>query len=515
MPLPARRWVVAPRPLPLLFLLLGLCCARRDPGRPRNVLLIVADDGGFESGVYNNTAISTPNLDALAQRSLIFRNAFTSVSSCSPSRASILTGLPQHQNGMYGLHQDVHHFNSFDSVRSLPLLLRQAGIRTGIIGKKHVGPEAVYPFDFAYTEENGSVLQVGRNITRIKLLVRKFLRGQDEERPFFLYVAFHDPHRCGHSQPQYGAFCEKFGNGEPGMGWIPDWKPQHYSPDQVQVPYFVQDTPAARGDLAAQYTTTGRMDQGIGLVIEELNNAGFRNTTLVIYTSDNGIPFPSGRTNLYWSGTAEPLLVSSPEHPSRWGQVSNAYASLLDMTPTILDWFSVPYPSYSLFGKRMVQLTGKSLLPALSLEPAWATVFASQSLHEVTMHYPMRAVQRGPLRFIHNLQSRTPFPIDQDFYVSATFQDLLNRTQAGQPTHWNKTLRGYYYRERWELYDHSLDPTESRNLASDPRYAQVLEELRGLLLKWQWETDDPWVCLPDGVLEDKPSPQCRPLHNEL
>lgn len=54
-------------------------------------------------------------------------------------------------------------------------------------------------------------------------------------RPFFLYVAFHDPHRCGHSQPQYGVFCEKFGNGEPGMGWIPDWKPELYHPDQVQV----------------------------------------------------------------------------------------------------------------------------------------------------------------------------------------------------------------------------------------------------------------------------------------
>lgn len=112
----------------------------------------------------------------------------------------------------------------------------------------------MYPFDFAYTEENGSVLQVGRNITRIKLLVRKFFRthkeeasgqnskkGQNdgdaevEERPFFLYVAFHDTHRCGHSQPQYGAFCEKFGNGEMGMGRIPDWKPEYYTPEQVKV----------------------------------------------------------------------------------------------------------------------------------------------------------------------------------------------------------------------------------------------------------------------------------------
>lgn len=128
---------------------------------------------------------------------------------------------------------------------------------TGIIGKKHVGPGSVYPFDFAYTEENNSVLQVGRNITRIKLLVRKFFQthkeevnkqrqheeekkgnneeAEEDERPFFLYVAFHDTHRCGHSQPQYGAFCEKFGNGETGMGRIPDWTPVYYTPDQVKV----------------------------------------------------------------------------------------------------------------------------------------------------------------------------------------------------------------------------------------------------------------------------------------
>ncbi|XP_074464267.1 N-sulfoglucosamine sulfohydrolase isoform X2 [Larus michahellis] len=466
-----------------LALLLGALRTGGAPAPARNVLLLLADDGGFESGAYNNSAIRTPNLDALARRSVVFQNAFTSVSSCSPSRASILTGLPQHQNGMYGLHQDVHHFNSFDSVRSLPRLLSHAHVRTGIIGKKHVGPEAVYPFDFAYTEENSSVLQVGRNITRIKALVRQFLRSQDE-RPFFLYVAFHDPHRCGHSQPQYGAFCEKFGNGESGMGWIPDWKPQLYRPEQVQVPPFVPDTPAARADLAAQYTTIGRMDQGIGLVLEELRLAGFLNSTLVIYTSDNGIPFPSGRTNLYRSGTAEPLLISSPEHTARWGQVSQAFASLLDLTPTILDWFSIPYPSYSIFGKKRVQLTGKSLLPALESEQPWATAFSSQSHHE-------------------------------DFYVSPTFQDLLNRSRAGQPTHWNKTLHQYYYRDRWELFDCSRDPTESRNLAPDPRYAAVFQQLRTQLLKWQWDTADPWVCAPDAVLEEKLSPQCRPLHNEL
>lgn len=131
------------------------------------------------------------------------------------------------------------------------------------------------------------------------------------------------------------------------------------------------------------------------------------------------------------------------------------------------------------------------------------------------MYYPMRSVHQGPYRLLHNMHYRMPFPIDQDFYVSPTFQDLLNRTRTGQPTGWFKTLNEYYYRERWELFDTCSDPTERRNLAGDPAYAQVLESLRAQLLKWQWRTEDPWVCEPDAVLEAKLEPECRPLYNGL
>lgn len=102
------------------------------PSAPKkNVLFLVADDAGFEMGSYRKKVVQTPNLDALAKKSLIFNNLFASVSSCSPSRASILSGLPTHQNGMYGLHQSVHHFNSFDGIRSLPNLLRDHNIYSG------------------------------------------------------------------------------------------------------------------------------------------------------------------------------------------------------------------------------------------------------------------------------------------------------------------------------------------------------------------------------------------------
>lgn len=262
----------------------------------------------------------------------------------------------------------------------------------------------------------------------------------------------------------------------------------------------------------------------MGLVLSELESAGFKDNTLVIYSSDNGIPFPNGRTNLYEAGVKEPFIISDPTRPSSAGKHSDALVSLLDVVPTVLEWFSVPIPQYTIF-KKPVLLTGSSVLPLLGEEPKTTAqttrefVYTSHSLHEVTMYYPMRAVRSDRFRLIHNLNYKMPFPIDQDFYVSPTFQDILNRTEEKEPLHWSKTLRGYYYRDEWELYDLEGDRDELKNLAYNASYATIFEELKQTLLKWQRTTNDPWICAPHSVLEDsgafKQDPQCLPLHNEM
>ncbi|XP_063618276.1 N-sulphoglucosamine sulphohydrolase [Cydia splendana] len=483
--------------------------------KQRNVLILLADDGGFELGAYNNKICQTPNIDALARRSVIFNNAFTSVSSCSPSRAALLTGKPSHQNGMYGLHHGVHHFNSFDNVTSLPNMLKRQGVYTGIIGKKHVGPENVYKFDFEQTEENNHVNMVGRNITHMKLLTRAFLQlANQENKPFFLYIGFHDPHRCGHSTPEYGVFCERYGTGEPGMGRIADWTPWYYQWDEIELPFHIQDTEAARRDVAAQYTSMSRLDQGVGLILKELAAAGHGDDTLIIYTSDNGIPFPSGRTNFYDPGLREPLLVASPL-AARKNEASYALVSLLDIMPTVLDWFGVQL-EHEECNDIWQDDTPKSLLPILKKEPPPSdldAVFASQTHHEITMYYPMRAVRTRRYKLIHNLNYGMPFPIDQDLYASPTFQDILNRTRSKQQLPWYKTLKQYYYRPQWELYDIRADPTESNNLHGKPVLEHIEASLRERLSSWQRATRDPWLCSPDAVLEG--SAQCRSLDNTL
>src|SRR5690348_16908026 len=104
----------------------------------KNVLLIVADDLGMEVGCYGDKAAKTPNIDALAAAGTRFTHGFASVSSCSCSRASLLTGMPTHQSGQYGLAHATHNQHSFRTVKGLPALLAPAGYRSEVIAKLHV-----------------------------------------------------------------------------------------------------------------------------------------------------------------------------------------------------------------------------------------------------------------------------------------------------------------------------------------------------------------------------------------
>ena len=414
---------------------------------------------------------------------------------------------------MYGLHHAEHHFQSFDDVQSLPRILKKTGgdYWYGIIGKKHFGPDTVYPFPFSYTELDGYSLNlVGRNITYMNTLVQKFFtEAKQKDKPFFLYVAFFDVHRgCG------ATFCEHYGDGTGKNNVIPDWTPIDYKPEDVEVPPYLPDTPATRMDIAAQYRAVSRMDQGVGLFLKSLQDYGYGNNTLVILTADNGIPFPNAKTNLYESGMGEPMILSNPMAPERWGQQTEALASTTDIVPTILDWFNIKYPEYKLFGPT-VTLQGKSLLPVLNAEPTtgYDTAFSSHTFHECTMYYPMRVVRDKSHRLIHNLNFKMPYPIASDLFGSPTFQDILKHASQNVSTKWFKTLDQYYNRSEFELFDLDKDPLETKNVIDDPAYQDVAKELKDKLWQWQINTDDPWLCMPGGEKVGKDT--CSSFQNGL
>jgi len=178
--------------------------------------------------------------------------------------------------------------------------------------------------------------------------------------------------------------------------------------------------------------------------------------------------------------------------------------SLLDIVPTVLDSFNLHYPHYSIFKKEgKVKLSGKTLLNHVTTkENPERAIFGSHNLHEVTMYYPMRSIRTKRYTLIHNLNYWAPFPIDQDGYLSPTFQDILMRTKSGLPLQWHSTLKAYYFRQEWELFDRKSDPHEYTNVASKPRYQSVLVSLQAQLSSWQNVTGDPWLCSPHAVLEN-------------
>jgi N-sulfoglucosamine sulfohydrolase len=345
----------------------------------------------------------------------------------------------------------------------MPALLKAAGYRTCNIGKLHVGPPEVFPFD---TFANEGIEQ--RNTVRMAENAEKWLR-EDGDKPFFLYFCPIDPHR---SQKNFGNERE-----------YPGVRETKVDPAKVPIPSFLPDRPEVREDLAEYYQSVARMDQGVGRLLETLKATNHLDDTLIIYLSDNGIPFPNAKTNLYDPGIRLPLIVRRPGGKAH-GVVSQAMVSWTDVLPTVLDWANVKAPSYG--------LQGRSFLKVLDEErpDGWDEVYASHQFHEITMYYPMRMLRTRTHKLILNIAWPLEFPAAQDLFDSPTWQGMLQRKD---PMVGPRAMQAYLHRPQYELYDLEKDPDELRNLANSPDEAGRLKKMQAQLRDWQEKTGDPWA----------------------
>ena len=446
------------RCLVLLGLLL-FCNAPVFGAEPKNILLIVADDLGMQVGCYGDKLAKTPNIDALAASGTRFTNAFASVSSCSPSRATLLTGMPTHMSGQYGLAHATHNSHSFRNVKGLPALLAPHGYRTGVVSKLHVQPKEVYPFD--------AEIPCGRNPVVIAENARKFI-SDSAGKPFFLLVGFQDPHRA----------AKGFANDAKYPATVPTVK---FDPKSLPVPYHLPDQPEVRAELAEYYQSIARLDHGVGLLQKVLTETKCTENTLVIFLSDNGIPFPGAKTTLYDSGLHLPLIVHHPGQ--KGGQTCDAMVSWTDITPTIVDYATAKKPG---------QLPGRSVLPLLQnpTAPGWDVVYGSHQFHEITMYYPMRMVRTRTHKLIVNYGHQLEYPHASDLWESPTWQGILKRNDTLMGT---RSVQAFLNRPKIELYDVSTDPHELKNLADEAGLVATRNDLREKLRDWQKKTNDPWL----------------------
>jgi len=410
---------------------------RTQSGSLPNIVWLIADDAGWNDfGCYGHPTIRTPNVDELAQEGLRFENAFVTTPQCSPSRACFWTGKYAHSMRVEDLHEPLPVTETI-----LPEMLQSLGYHTGNVGKLHLGNASRRKFDYVHRD-----VKAWQN----------FMGNRPQNRPFFLAVGFHDPHR------PYPA----------------DTTENVYRKDEVVVPAYLPDTEQVRLDLSLYYSEITRMDRHIGEIVETLRSQGVGEETLILFWSDNGLPFPRAKGTLYDPGIGTPLIMRWPEilEPG----IRTGLASAIDIVPTMLDLLDIDIPS---------DIQGQSMLTQMTDAEAAGRqyIFAERNWHDIDDH--IRAVRTSRYKYIRNYYPREPFGFTADIIRSRSYQSMRRLRNAGQLTR-EQMLIFRYPRPEEELFDLEKDPNEFDNMAYNPAYEPVLNELRGTLDDWiTWSND--------------------------
>ena len=433
-----------------------------DVGKRPNVLLIVSEDNGPELGCYGDKHARTPNLDLLASEGVRFENAYVTQSVCSSSRSTLFTGLYPHQNGQLGL--ATHQFAMYRKWPTTYSILKDAGYRTGLIGKTHVNPASVVEdyVDFRrITSSNFSK----RNLAEYAKESAAFINASDQ--PFFLTVNYPDAHWP--LQPQV------------------EGRPSDMSqPTEVRpMSYVGFDNERLRGHLAGFYNCMARLDDCVGELLKELADSGKSENTLVIYIGDHGAQFARGKVFVTEGGLRIPMIVRWPNH-AKPGIVSKQLVSTVDLLPTIID---------AAGGRVPEGVPGKVLQGVLEGQtlPLRTHLFAERNCDSADLHFPQRSVRDARYKLIKTLLDDRPDPGAQKCLVNGASNFRGSPTHAELEKSDPKTRQIY---DTWlnpppiQLYDLRNDPNEFDNLADDPDYHLIQQKLITALNEWQERTDD-------------------------
>ena len=449
-------------------LILLCCCVVSNGARP-NFVLIIADDMSWDDcGAYGHTKIQTPNIDRLADQGMRFDQAFLTISSCSPSRASIITGRYPHRTDAEELHWPLPAEQT-----TFTEILRASNYWCGAAGKWHLGDAVKDRFDKIMAADTsgfqlptGTAGQTGKFVETTAGDVRSgctdwvpLLKGRPRDQPFCVWLAALDPHR------PYGDELEAI--------------KKRYSPSDVRLPPYHADSAEVRDDYLDYYAEITRFDRYVGKVMDELESQGVADNTFVVVFSDNGRPFPRDKTTIYDSGIRTPFVVRFPKLVKA-GTTCATLVSSVDIAPTVLDLAGCKIPD---------SMDGVSFQQTLR-NPKHASrnfVFAEKNWHDFEDH--ARAVRDTRFKYIRNYYDDLPNTPPADAVRSPTYERLKLLHQQGKlTTEQQACFRAPRAKE--ELYDTRRDPHETNNLAMDPQFKQHLTRLRAELKRWENRTGD-------------------------
>lgn len=438
-----------------------------------NVLLIHCHDLGRYLGCYGRD-IDTPNIDALSNEGVLFENHYATAPQCSPSRGSLMTGNYPTTHGLIGLAHG--NWELDDDQTTLPQYLTDRGYRTHLFGLQHVSerPErlgfgAIHADRTLSPDTDPSVHQT-RRARDVADEVATFLDERSVDQLFFASVGFFELHRM-HKE---------------GLFVFEDPPYEGDDPDEIEPLPYLPDEPGIREDLAEMRGMVHAVDEAVGTVTDALETAGLAEETLVIFTTEHGIPFPRAKGSCYDPGIEAALVLRYPgmiDGGTRYDEL----VSNVDVVPTILDLLDGTVPE---------GIEGRSFLPLLTDEEYLPRdqVFAEITWHD--RYNPVRAIRTDKYKYIRSFWYLPSVYLTNDVFVSKAGRVVREDLHSGQ-------------RPYEELYDLDDDPYEQDDLADDPDYEHVRDQLRGRLVQWMRNTDDP---LLDGPVPPENYGEILPNH---
>jgi arylsulfatase A-like enzyme len=258
----------------------------------------------------------------------------------------------------------------------------------------------------------------------------------------------------------------------------------------VDVPPYVARTPEALEDLRGYNSAISYADEATGRILTRLRETGLEENTIVVFTTDHGIPFPRAKSTLFDAGIEVALIVKLPGNTTRVRERSSCLVSHVDVVPTLLELVGAPVPANVQGVSFTSQLVG-------GLESAHREeIFAEKNWHGLRQYDPVRCVRTEQYKYVVSYEDRPVLPLPLDIAL------------AGSSIGVDDTAT----RPRVELYDLAADPQEQVNLAGDESVAEVEKDLAERLQTWQEETFDPILQGPvpaARLKRTKPGPRAK------
>lgn len=410
----------------------------RRSGKP-NILMVTCHDIGQHLGCHGVETVQTPNLDKLASKGVRFDNFYSTSAVCSPGRGSLHTGRYPQSNGLMGLTHAPWWWKLNEGERHTAALLRDLGYHTCLIGFNHVDGDTRrlgYEKTFSVRRKAPETVEAAKKVIH---------DARGSKQPFFAKIGFTEVHR-------------RFTHGTD-------------TAKGVFIPPWLKDTEDIRNDLAAFQATIKYFDERVGEILDALENSDSAGNTLVIMTSDHGIPYPGAKWSVRKAGIEVPFIVYQPGTVFSGGKAFSEVMSNVDVLPTLLDYLGEKIPA------NMQGVSFMDLINGQATEPPRKEAYA-----QYTPDMKRDNISRSVITDRYHLIRYFDQGRAVDYPVDVHPQTFANHEQRCK----TKGTRPFF-----QLFDIKQDPYELDDMGSKKEYNSIVADLSARLLEWMKEVKDP------------------------